>query len=377
MPESLTPELIALRDRTERFALDVLLPRRQGMSVQSHPDADEVRKAIVAAARAEGFFGMTQPAAFGGTQAGPLALTVVRDTLAGYNTGFDRLVFGPGPGVLAGCAEPLCSHYLVPLLDGRMRAGFAFTEPDDAEHFTRAVPTSEGDYRVDGRKSYVTRGAEADFLNVLVEVPEAGRALLVIDSNLPGVSIERRFETLDGSHHAAYRFDGVRVPADRMVGRPGEGLPRALGQIGDTRLAVAARAVGLARWAVQHVHTHLTAVHRSGEPLAAREGVRLRYAEMRMRTFAARSTVYRTARLAESGAGIINEAIASKVFATQALSEVVDSAIELVGGKSLTVGYPLEELYRVARALRTAEGAADVLRLSLAKGSLDLGQGVL
>lgn len=377
MPESLTPELIALRERTERFAADVLLPHRHAVAAQVTTDPEKVRQAIVATARAEGFFGMTQPAAFGGMQADPLALTVVRDTLAGYNTGFDRLVFGPGPGVLAGCGEPLRSRYLAPLLDGRLRAGFAFTEPDDAEHFTRALPMPEGDYRVDGRKSYVTRGGEADFLNVLVEVPDAGRALLVIDAHLPGVSIERRFETLDGSHHAAFRFDGVRVAADRMVGRPGEGLPRALGQIGDTRLAVAARAVGLARWVVQHVHTHLTEVSRSGEPLAAREGVRLRYAEMRIRTFAARSTVYRTARLAQSGAGVINECIASKVFATQVLSEVVDAAIELVGGKSLTVGHALEELYRVSRALRTAEGAADVLRLSLAKGSLDLGQGVL
>ena len=377
MPESLPPEMISLRERAERFAVDVLLPQRQALAMPPNADPVETRDAVVAAARAAGFFGMTQPAAFGGSQAGPLALTVVRDTLAGYNTGFDRLVFGPGPGVLAACEEPLRSRYLAPLIDGRMRAGFAFTEPDDAEHFSRAVPTGDGHYRVDGRKSYVTRGGEADFLNVLVEVPGEGRSMLVIDTNAPGVSIEHRFETLDGSHHAAFRFDGVRVPADRMVGRPGEGLPRALGQIGDTRLAVAARAVGLARWVVQHVHTHLIAVHRSGEPLAAREGVRLRYAEMRIQTFAARSMVYRTARLAQSGAGVINECIACKVFAAQTLSEVVDAAIELVGGKSLTVGHPLEALYRVSRALRTAEGAADVLRLSLAKGSLDLGQGVL
>jgi alkylation response protein AidB-like acyl-CoA dehydrogenase len=377
MPESLTPELIALRSRTERFAVEVLLPYRQAAKASSSADLDELRRTVVAAARGEGFFGMTQPAAFGGTEADPLALTVLRDTLAGYNTGLDRLVFGPGPGVLAGCGEPLRSRYLEPLLDGRMRAGFAFTEPDDAEHFTRALPQPEGDYRVDGRKSYVTRGGEADFLNVLVDVPGAGRTILVIDADAPGVAIERRFETLDGSHHAAFRFDAVRVAADRMVGRPGEGLPRALGQIGDTRLAVSARAVGLARWVVQHVCEHVTGVHRSGEPLAAREGVRLRYAEMRIRTFAARSMVYRTARLAQSGAGVINECIASKVFATEVLCEVVDAAMELVGGKSLTVGHPLEELYRVSRALRTAEGAADVLRLSLAKGSLDLGRGVL
>ena len=67
---------------------------------------------------------------------------VVRDTLAGFNTGLHRLAFGPGPGVLADCPEPLRSLYLQPLLAGEKRAGFAFTEPHDAQHFTRAVPSA-------------------------------------------------------------------------------------------------------------------------------------------------------------------------------------------------------------------------------------------
>ncbi|MCC7122299.1 MAG: acyl-CoA dehydrogenase family protein [Gammaproteobacteria bacterium] len=375
MPESLPRELIELRERAERFAVDVLIPYRDGAAAGR--TAAAAQAAVREASRAAGFFGMTQPKAYGGSEAGPLALSVVRDTFAGYNTGFDRSLFGPGPGVLAGCAEPVRSRYLVPLMAGEKRSGFAFTEPDDAAHYTRAVPAGGGEYVVDGRKSYVTRGGEADFLNVLVDVPGEGRAVLVIDADAPGVCIERRFETLDGSHHAAFRFDSVRVPVDRMIGRPGEGLPRALGQIGDTRLAIAARAVGLSRWVVQHTQQHLLAPHRSGAALGQREGVRLRYADMRIRTFAARSMVYRTARLAESGANVVNEAIACKVFATEALAELVDAAMDLVGGKSLTVGHPLEALYRIARALCTAEGGADVLRLSLAKGSLDLGKGVL
>jgi alkylation response protein AidB-like acyl-CoA dehydrogenase len=324
---------------------------------------------------------MTQPKSHGGSEAGVLALTVVRDTLAGYNSGLDRWVFGPGPGVLAGCAEPLRSLYLQPLLSGEKRAGFAFTEPVDAAYYTRAVPAADGTFVVTGRKSYVTRGGEADFLNTLVEVDGhdrgQGRALLVIDAHAPGVSIERRFETLDGSHHAAFRFDQVRVPADRLIGCPGEGLPRALQQIGDTRLAIAARAVGLARWTAEYVRAHLQAPHHAGEPLGAHESVRLRYAELRIRTFAARSMVYRTARLGEAGANIVNESIACKVFATETVGEVVDTAMQLVGGKALTVGHPLEKLYREVRALRVAEGASDVLRLNLARGSLDLNKGVL
>lgn len=376
MPESLSPDLVVLREGCERFARDVLMPQQVALAA-GRSDEAAVRDIVRRAAREAGLFAMTQPKSFGGREAGPLALTVARDTLAGYNTGLDAYVFGPGPGVLAGCDEPLRSLYLQPLLAGEKRSGFAFAEPDDAEHFTRAVPTADDAFLVSGRKSYVTRGADADFINTLVEVPGQGRALLVIDARAPGVGIERRFETLDGSHHVAFRFDEVRVPGDRMIGRPGEGLPRALGQIGDTRLAIAARAVGLSRWTIEFTRVHLKSPHHSGAILADREGVRLRYAEMRIRTFAARSMVYRTARLGESGVNAINEGSACKVYATETLGEVVDSAIQLVGGKALTVGHPLERLYRQARALRTAEGAGDVLRLSLARGDLDLGKGVL
>ena len=374
MPESISPELVALRDRCERFARDILVPNKAAMAGDS--GEAKVRSTVARASRAAGIFAMTQPRAFGGSEAGLLALTVARDTLAGFNSGLGHYVFGPGPGVLAGCAEPLRSRYLMPLLAGEKRAGFAFTEPDDAAHFTRAVPSADG-LRVTGQKSYVTGGGNADFLNTLVDIPGQGRAMLVIDTDTPGVILERRFASLDGSHHAAFRFDGALVPATHIIGRPGEGLPRAMRQIGDTRLAIAAEAVGLARWAVEFTTLHLKAPHHSGEPLGSREGVRLRYADLRIRTYAARSMLYRTARLGEAGANIVNEGIACKVFATETVGDVVDCAIQLVGGKALTVGHPLEQLYREVRALRLAEGASDVLRLNLARGSLDLDKGVL
>jgi alkylation response protein AidB-like acyl-CoA dehydrogenase len=376
MPESISAELVLLRQRAERFATVVLIPNQTALAT-GRVDRVAIRDEVTRAARGAGFFAMTQPRSCGGSEAGLLAMTVVRDTLAGYNTGLDAFVFGPEPGVLAGCAEPLHSMYLKPLLNGGKRAGFAFTEPDDAGHFTRAVAAADGALVVNGRKSYVTGGGDADFLNTLVEVEGQGRALLVIDAHAPGVVIEQRFESMDGSHHAAFRFDAVQVPVDRLIGRPGEGMLRALGQIGNTRLAIAAKAVGLARWAVGFVHNHLQAPHHSGEPLGAHEGVRLRYAELRIRTFAARSMVYRTARLGEAGANIVNEGVACKVFATETVGEVVDTAMQLVGGKALTVGHPLERLYREVRALRIAEGASDVLRLNLARGSLDLNKGVL
>ena len=105
--------------------------------------------------------------------------------------------------------------------------------------------------------------------------------------------------------------------------------------------------------------------------------MRWHYANLRIKAYAARSMLYRTARLADAGENIVNEAISCKVFATEAIGEVVDTAIQLVGGGALVDGHPLEAMYRRVRALRLAEGASDVLRLNLVRGNLDLGKGKL
>ncbi len=85
--------------------------------------------------------------------------------------------------------------------------------------------------------------------------------------------------------------------------------------------------------------------------------------------------LYRTCRLAAAGENVVNEAIATKVFTTEAANRIIDEALQMSGGKALVVGHPLERLYRRVRALRFAEGASDLLRLNLAKGRFELDKG--
>lgn len=369
MPELLDESQRDLVARTRDFAATELEPRR-------HMEPDRARAEVVAAAKAAGYFQMTQPRTFGGSEASVLELTIVRDELAAANAPFQQAVFGPGPGVLANVDEPLRSSHLEPLLAGRKRAAFGFTEPDDAPAPTRATVLGE-ELVITGHKSYVTGGADADFVNTLVRLDDEGPAMVVIDTHLPGVIVERTFSSLDGSHHAAFRFDAVRVPRTHLIGQPGEGMPRAMRQIGDVRLAMAAGSVGTMRWVLDYVTAHLELPDRDGRPRGDREGVRLRYADARIDAFAARSMVYRAARLADAGENVVNEGIACKVFATEAVGRVVDTAIQLVGGTALTEDHPLAVLYRRVRSLRLAEGGNDVLRLNLARGRLDLNKGRL
>ncbi len=315
---------------------------------------------------------MTQPKSHGGTEAHALELTIVRDALAALNPPYMDAVFGPGPGVLANCGEPLASKYLEGVLRGTKRGAFGFTEPDS--HPT--IGTLEGDrLTINGRKSYVTGGGSADFVNTLVRIDGHGPAMVVVDIDTPGLSVLERFSSLDGSKHAAFEYANVTVDADHIIGKPGEGMPRAMRQIGDTRLLIAAQCVGLMRWCIDHVTQHLAGTDRSGVKRGDKEGVRLRYSDMRIEAYAARSMLYRTARIIDSGENAVNESIACKVFATETVGRVVDTAIQLVGGNALVAGHPLEELYRRVRSWRLAEGASDVIRLNLARGKLELDKG--
>ena len=362
MPEQLSSQLIELRERCAAFAKDHMLPLADGDRASA---AVQVREA----SKAAGLFTMTQPA----HAAGQLALCVARETLAAANPPALDAVFGPGAGVLGSVEEPLASSHLAPLLAGEKRGSFGFTEPDDAEPTAGII---DGDaLTINGQKSYVTGGADADFINALVRIKGHGPSMVVIDTDTQGVILEKRFNSLDGSHHAAFRFENVQVPVSHVIGEPGQGLPKALRQIGDVRLLFAAQACGYLIWIMDLLQSHLQSPDKDGAPRGNKDVVRWHYADLRIKAFAARSMLYRTARLADAGENIVNEGMACKVFATECIGEAVDTAIQLVGGGALIDDHPLALLYKKVRAWRLAEGASDVLRLNIGRGILELGKG--
>ncbi len=379
MPESIPPQIAALRDKTQAFIEDILVPLERTWDEAA--DQQDIRRRVVDASNEAGFFTMTQPVAYSGKDTSAMALTVVRETLAAANLRVSAHVFAPSAGVLGSATGKLQTHYLDPLMRGEKRGSFGFTEPDSAPRPTWAVQEAD-EIVITGQKSYVTGGAEADFVAALVNIESSGddtggTAMVIVDFDAPGVTVERVFRSLDGSGHTAVRFDEVRVPKWHIVGGIGEGMSRALDDISKIRLALAANACGIMLWATQYVTEYIQSPHRSGTPLGDREGVRLRYADLRIETFAARSMLYRTARLVDSNANDVNEVMCTKVFCTEAAGRVVDAAVQLAGGDALTEGHPLERLYRQVRAMRFTEGASDVLRLNVAKGALELSKGVL
>jgi len=379
MPEQLPESYLAVLKQAEGFVAQEIVPRgeRLGLGEPLAALSAEVR----AASKQAGFFYKTQPEAFGGAPAGALELTMLREYWASANSELTRFIFGPGPGILHEASGELVSQFLKPVMAGEKRGAFGFTEPDSAPRPTWAVLAND-ELTLNGQKSYVTGGATADFLSILVNVEDPngaklGTAMVVVDRAAAGVVLEDTFTSMEGGGHAAFRFEAVKVPSWQMIGKLGEGMPRALANIGNVRLMVAAEAMGMSLWALDYLNQHLLAPHRTGGSLGDKEGVRLRYAELRIQAFAGRSVLYRAARRADGPDNSVNEVIAAKVFCTEVASTIIDWAVQLVGGQALVVGHPLEALYRRVRSLRLVEGANDLLRLNLAKGNLELGKGDL
>ena len=379
MPEQLPKNFLAVLKQAEGFVAQEILPRSERMR-HGEPLA-ALGAEVRAASKRVGFFYKTQPEAFGGAPAGALELTMLRECWASANSELTRFVFGPGPGILHEATGELASQFLKPVMAGEKRGAFGFTEPDNALRPTWAV-LAKDELTLNGQKSYVTGGDTADFLSILVNVEDPtgaklGTAMVVVDRETDGVILDDTFTSMEGGGHAAFRFEAVKVPSWHMIGKLGEGMPRALANIGNVRLMVAAEAMGMSLWTLDFLNQHLLAPHRTGGALGDKEGVRLRYAELRIQAFAGRSVLYRAARRADGPDNSVNEVIAAKVFCTEVAGTIIDWAVQLVGGQALVVGHPLEALYRRVRALRLVEGANDLLRLNLAKGNLELGKGEL
>ena len=379
MPDHLSDEMLSMRKNAEAFISEIIAP----LNIESVADIvpKEMREKVIAASKRAGFYYKTQPSEFGGHPAGILELTMLRELWSSANSPLTDYIFGPGPGILHTATGILKRQYLDPVMRAEKRGAFGFTEPDTASRPTWGRVDGQS-ILVTGQKSYVTGGAEADFVSTLVNIEDSngaklGTAMLVIDMASKGVVIEREFSSMEGSGHVSIIFNGVRVPTSNIVGEIGQGIPRALENIANIRLMVSARATGMCIWVIDFVRQHLLSPHRSGLPLGEREAVRLRYADMRIEVYAARSALYRTARIAELGENDVNETSATKIFCSEVAGRVVDMAVQLVGGQALVRGHVLEKAYRQARSLRLIEGANDLLRINLAKGSLTIGQGRL
>jgi len=377
----LPAELCALRDRAGVFARGELVPTERRHGLQRERDATpELCRWVRERSAALGLFRLAQPVELGGGGLGPLGQAAVREEIAASGALLGGLVLGGDGGLLRLGTPEQRERFLLPVLRGELTAAFAFT---DAREGPRTSAVRRGDsYALSGVKAFVTGGVAADLLVTVARVTDGGdgptgTALFVVRRDAPGLTLRRERHTLDGSAHGEFEYAGVPVAAADVLGEIGAGLPRALDNIAAIRLRVAAVACGAGRWALEETLHQVDRPHRTGTALAEREQVQAMIADSAMDLYAARAALYAAARRAEPGpapgprwAEAEVEVAMAKALATEAVTRIVDRAMQLTGAGAVVEDHPLAVLYRRARAWRIGEGTTEMLRLTVARGLL-------
>jgi len=309
-------------------------------------------------------------------------LCLTRETLAYHHAladfAFAMQGLGSGAISLFG-SDDLRLRYLPGVADGRLVAAFALSEPEAGSDVAQIAMTARrdgsGDYVIDGEKTWISNGGLADVYTVFARTGEApgarGLSAFVVDADSPGLRVAERIPVIAPHPLARLSFEGVRVPADQMLGAPGEGFKVAMATLDVFRSTVGAAALGFARRALDEALARATARELYGAPMAELPLVQAKLAEMALGIDASALLVYRAAWTKDvPGGRVTREAAMAKLHATETAQRVVDDAVQLFGGLGVTVGSVVERLYREVRALRIYEGASEVQQLIIGRAAL-------
>jgi len=196
----------------------------------------------------------------------------------------------------------------------------------------------------------------------------------VVDASSAGLAIAGRIPVIAPHPLATLSFEECRVPADHLLGQPGAGFKIAMATLDVFRSTVGAAALGLARRALDEAVGHVKSRKLFGAPLAELQMTQAKIADMAVGIDASALLVYRAAWTRDCVADrITREAAMAKLYATETAQQVIDQAVQLFGGRGVTVGEKVEELYREIRALRIYEGASEVQKLVIARLALEAG----
>lgn len=304
------------------------------------------------------------------------SLCLIRETLARYS-GLADFAFalqglGSGPVSLFGTEEQRRT-WLPRVAEGRAIPAFALSEAEAGSDVTAMTTTARRDgdgWVIDGAKTWISNAGIADFYVVFCRLSEAGErafGAFVIEADNPGLSIPERIEVMAPHPLGTVAFDGCRVPAGALVGEAGKGLKVALATLDVFRPTVGAAALGFARRALDEALGHAKRRQAFGKPLAEHQLTQGRLADMALDVDASALLVYRAAWTRDAGAErITREAAMAKLFSTEAAQRVIDAAVQLLGGRGVVSGAPVERLYREVRALRIYEGTSEIQRLVIA-----------
>ena len=329
-----------------------------------------------------GLLGLNVAEEYGGAGVDAVSAAIAIEEL-GWGCGSTALSIAAHNGL--GCAPinlygspELKQHFLPRAASGEGRlAALALTEPDAGSDLVGGVTTRaeqvNGAWVINGTKMWCTNASIADFIVTLVRSgPSRGThslSLFVVPTDTPGlhIGLPEKKMGLKGSPTNAVTYENVRIPAEYLLGRPGEGLQQAFKVLDGGRVGIGALAVGLAQAAFESAVAYARERMAFGTPLIDKQAIQWMLADAATEIQSARLMVYYAAWLKEQKRPFTKAASMAKLFATEMAERVCRNAIQIHGGYGYSREYPVERIYRDTRLMTIGEGTSEIQRLVIAR----------
>ncbi len=393
MDFSLTKEQLELQSKIREFAQKEIAPSAAELDREAKFPAEILKKLA-----AQGYLGMCVSKQFGGLELDSISQCIVIEEISkACASTACCLAAHASIGTFAlrnYGTEQQKQRYLPKLASGGMLACFSLTEKEagsDAANIQTTArnentdknndddknkPYNSNSYIINGHKIFATNGKYADLITLATtinpELKHNGVTIFLVEKNINGLTIGKNADKLGlrATDNCELFFENTKVSADNLVGNEGEGFKILMEALDESRILIAAQAIGIAQQALDLSIEHCKKRIQFGRNLSEFQATQFKLADMATQLDAARLLTYKAALLKDSGKRITKEAAQAKLFASETASKITAEAIHLHGGKGYLRDYPVERLMRDAKVTEIYEGTSEIQRVVIAREML-------
>ncbi|MBI4545795.1 MAG: acyl-CoA dehydrogenase [Gemmatimonadetes bacterium] len=370
----LTEEERLFRDTVRQFAEQVVGPRVRAMDEAGRLDPELLPRLFEL-----GLMAVEIPEQWGGAGASFFISVLVVEELSRIDPSVGVLVDVQNTllntGILRYGTQAQRQRFL-PALARQVVGAYALSEAgsgSDAFSLQTRAYQKGAEWRLQGRKLWITNGAEAGlflvFANARPELDYRGITAFLVELDSPGLTVGKREEKLGirASSTVELILDDCRVPHDHVLGEVGQGYKVAIEVLNEGRIGIGAQMLGAAQGALDHTLRYVQQREQFGRRVADFQGVQFQLAQMRTELEAARLLVYNAARMKEAGQPFLVEAAMAKLYASQAAQRIASQCVDLFGGYGFTREYPVEKFYRDVKIGTIYEGTSNMQLQTIAR----------
>jgi alkylation response protein AidB-like acyl-CoA dehydrogenase len=277
-------------------------------------------------------------------------------------------------------SDELKQKYLPQLAKGDRLGAYALSEAgsgSDAASLQASAVKDGNDYVLNGTKSWITTGGEAEIFVVMVRTNPKERSkgitAFVLEGGTKGFSIGKKEDKLGlrSSSTVELIFEDARVPAANVIGGEGQGFKIAMATLDGGRIGIGTQAVGIAQGCLDASVAYASEREQFGQAIIGFQAIQWKLADMATNIEAARLMIYRAARLRDAGKPHTREAAMAKLFASEMANQAAREAVQIHGGAGYLKDFPVERYMRDARITEIYEGTSEIHRIVISRSLLN------